>query len=84
MNLDEALDYLSKYKYKCYGHPMFMLHTRTNDDDDTILWDCTFRNPADFVNPDIREKTPLEACLKMIDFIANVLNKREDERKRFC
>lgn len=71
MNLEEALDYLSKYKYKCYGFPMIMLHTTTNEDDGAILWDCTFRNPVDFENPNIREKTPLEACLKMIDFISN-------------
>ncbi len=68
MNLEEALDYLSKYNYGYYGFPMFMLHT-IKEDDGSDLWSCGFRNPKDFENPKIREKTPLKACLKMIDFL---------------
>ena len=69
-NLEDALELLATIKYKSYGFPMFTLFYNTAFKN----WDCCFRNPANFSNPEIKAETPLEACNKMIEFLIKIKN----------
>lgn len=75
--LEECLDVLSKVKYESAGFPMFFLDYKTfqyNGFGNT--WACCYRNPMQFSNPNIAEKTPIEACYKMLDFLRDIQSKK--------
>lgn len=64
-DLQECLQLFEDIKYKNYGLPMFFLDYNYA----RKCWSVAFRNPGNFINPDIGEKTPLEALHKMLDFL---------------
>ncbi len=67
MDLTVCMEILARLKYKCYGFPLvFHCFNPLGG------WDVTFRNPAHFSNPEIKAKTPIEACHKMFDFLINL------------
>jgi len=64
-DLEECLVLFERIKYDSFGFPLVFL-----DYDYTFKsWCVCFRNPANFTNPDIKEKTPLDACHRMFDFL---------------
>jgi hypothetical protein len=71
--LEQCLEVLSKIKYKSYGFPMFFLDFhQLKVKDYGEYWSCCYRNPVNFDNPRIEEKTPLDACHKMLDFLREI------------
>lgn len=70
-DLQECLQIFEKLRYKSYGFPMVWL-----DYNYTFkCWSMAFRNAANFKNPDIKAKTPIEAVHQMFDFL------KEQKRK---
>jgi hypothetical protein len=66
--LEESLKIFEKIKYNSYGFPLVFL-----DYDYTFKsWSVVFRNPANFKNPDIKAKTPLEAVHQMFDYLKTI------------
>lgn len=69
-DLNECLMVFENIKYKTFGFPMFYLDYDYSDK----TWGVAFRNPKDFANPEINEKTPIEAVHKMFDFLREKVN----------
>ncbi len=63
--LEEYMDALSKFKYKCFGFPSFMMFFNPV----TGSWEACFRNPEEFSNPDNTGTSPLDACKGMVEFL---------------
>jgi hypothetical protein len=63
--LEECLEVFKHFKYESIGFPMFFLYYNYSFD----IWEVYFRNARNFENPEIKAKTPLEACHKMLDFL---------------
>lgn len=63
--LEDCLLVFEKLKYKSFGFPMVFL----SFDFFNKNWDFGFRNPANFENPNINGKTPIDAIHKMFDFL---------------
>lgn len=64
--VEECLNLITSRKYKSLGFGVLSL--------DYVYglekpWRISFRNPADFENPDTKSRTALEACHKMIVFL---------------
>jgi hypothetical protein len=64
-DLQESLQIFENIRYKSYGFGMVFL-----DYNYTLkYWSVAFRNAANFTNPDIKAKTPIEAVHQMFDFL---------------
>jgi hypothetical protein len=72
-DLGECLQIFERIKYESYGFPMVFLDYNYA----FKCWGVVFRNPVNFSNPDIKEKTPLEACYKMLDFLKGILEAKD-------
>lgn len=66
-DLGECMQILANLNYKSYGFPIVMHYYNSMG-----WWDISFRNPANFCNPDIKAISPLDACHKMFDFLLNL------------
>lgn len=73
-DLNECLMVLTKIKYKSYGAAFAFL----DFDYYNKTWGFCYRNPANFINPNIKEQTPLKACHKMFDFLRSELQKKNE------
>ena len=71
--LEECLDFFKSIRYECNGAPFFFLDYNYS----FKTWDCVFRNPVNFSNPNIGAKTPLEACHKMLDFLRDLHSQKQ-------
>jgi len=71
--LEGCLDYLEGIKYKSLGFGVLSLDYVYG----LNYWQVSFRNPANFENPDTKSATPIEACHKMIFFL-NELRKLKE------
>jgi hypothetical protein len=65
MTTNEILEEISSYSYKSFGFGVFGI--------DYVCfmgyWGASWRNPAEFSNPDIQEPTPHKACVKALEFV---------------
>lgn len=67
-DLEGCMIIFEKIKYASYGFPIVFL-----DYNYTFkCWSVCFRNPANFNNPEIKEKSPIEACYRMFDFLKTI------------
>lgn len=73
-NLEECLVVFEKIRYKSMGFPMVFLDYNYH----FKSWSVCFRNPSTFSNPNIQEKTPLEAVHKMFDFLNEQKHKEDN------
>lgn len=73
-DLESILEILTNYHYDSFGFPMFMLYREISGN-----WNCSFRNPQDFNNPDCSADTAIASCLKMIDFLAELKTKKDGQ-----
>lgn len=64
--LENIMEELGKVQYSAWGFQVFFLYK------DDFGWSAMFRNAAKFTNPDIKTKTPLEACEKFYDFLLDL------------
>ena len=70
-DLQECLQIFEKIRYKSYGFPIVWL-----DYNYTFKhWSMAFRNAANFSNPNIKAKTPIEAAHQMLDFLKELKRK---------
>lgn len=68
----ELGEMLSQVRYKAWGFPMMFTSYCHSDDfvADTIgKWNCSFRNPRDFKNPEIKASTEAEARAAMLIYL---------------
>ena len=63
--VEECLSLITSHIYKSLGFGVLSLDYVYG----LNYWQVSFRNPADFNNPDTKSATPLEACHKMINFL---------------
>ena len=63
--LEDCLELFKQIRYDSLGFPMVFLYYNYSFDN----WEVMFRNPRNFENPEIKAKTPLEACHTMLDFL---------------
>lgn len=75
--VEECLEIYSQLRYESFGFPYFFL----DFDYSNKVWGVAFRNPQNFDNPKIEEKTPLEACHKMFDFLKSMRVKMTEQEK---
>ena len=72
-DLEGSLLILAGGKYKSYGFPIVFL-----DYNYTFgWWSVSFRNPANFSNPEIKAQTPTLAVHEMLDFLLTRLTNEE-------
>lgn len=64
-DLNECLKIFERIRYESSGFPMVFLYYNYS----FRYWSVVFRNPINFNNPEIKEKTPIEAVYKMLDFL---------------
>lgn len=64
-DLQECLQIFEDIRYKSYGFPMVFLDYQYT----FKFWSMSFRNSANFSDPDIKARTPLDAVHKMLDFL---------------
>ena len=69
-DLNECLKIFEKIRYKSYGFGMVFLDYNYSFG----YWSMAFRNPANFDNPNIKAKSPIEAAHAMLDFLKARLN----------
>jgi len=75
--VEECLEIYTKIRYESFGFPYFFL----DYDYSNQVWAVAFRNPQNFDNPNIKEKTPLVACHKMFDFLKSMRVKMTTQEK---
>ena len=63
--LEECLEIFKQIQYRSLGFPIVFLYY----DYSFNYWEVCFRNPVNFENPKIKEKKPLDACHKMLNFL---------------
>lgn len=63
--LEESLAIFETIRYESWGCGVVFLDYNYNFG----YWSVSFRNPANFENPKIKEDTPLKAVHKMLDFL---------------
>lgn len=71
-DLQECLQIFEKLRYKSYGFPMVFLDYQYH----FKFWSMSFRNPANFSDPNIKARTPIEAVHQMMDFLKKQYTER--------
>lgn len=67
--LETCLQIIAGGKYSSHGFPVFFLDYNYS----WGYWQCLFRNPKEFSNPEIRAQSPTGAVHEMLDFLIDKL-----------
>jgi len=71
-DLNECLLLFEKFTYKSCGFGVISLYYNYS----FKYWSMVFRNPENFKSPEIKAKTPTEACHEMLDFLKPIHKKK--------